>query len=166
MSITTKKSDGTVTTKFTGCVLETFIREERVMSDVYANVKRATVYNVETDAFETVYVRAYFECDSGETDAEVDAIQEIKDLYEAHKLVQETEAKLNDAKRFRAQQLDALKTPKPGRPVKVVKGRKVPKGTVGECMRVQDFDFGRRVQIRTLDGQLHWTAITNCEAVI
>ena len=166
MAITTKKDDGSVEVQFAGCVVEINVREERVMSDVYANVSRAIVYNVVGDKFEEVYVRAHFELDAGHTTATVDATQAVKDLYEAHKFVQECESKLNDAKRFRAQQLAALKAPLPGRTVKVVKGRKVPVGTVGECMRVHDGEYGRRVMLRTLDGSTHWTAITNCEAVV
>jgi len=165
MAITTKK-DGSVEVRFAGCVVEINVREERVMSDVYANVSRAVVYNVTEDKFEEIYVRAHFELDSGNTTAEVDATQQVKDLYAAHQFVQECEAKLNDAKRYRAQQLAALKAPAHGRTIKVVKGRKVPVGTVGECVRVHDGEYGRRVQLRTIDGTMHWTAITNCEAVV
>jgi hypothetical protein len=163
--ITTK--DGQVTeTFFAGCVVATHTREERVMSDVYADVLRATVYNVETDTFEEVYVRAYFECDSGDRSAVVDATPEVRDLYEAHQAVEEAKQHLLEAQRCRARMLAALKAPAKGRKIKVVKGRKVAIGTVGECFYLREGDHGMRVGLKDTDGQVHWTAASNCEAVI
>jgi hypothetical protein len=166
MAITTTKEGQVTETFFAGCVVKTFTREERVMSDVYADVLHATVYNVEKDAFEDVYVRAYFECDSGERGAAVDATPEVRDLYEAHQAVEEAKQHLLEAQRCRARMLAALKAPAKGRKVKVVRGRKVPIGTVGECFYLQDGDFGPRVGIKDADNQVHWTAAKNVEAVI
>lgn len=166
MAITTKKEDGSVEVEFAGCVVKTFVQEERVMSDVYADVGRAVVYNVEKDAFETVYVRAYFELDRGGREALVDATPEVKALYEAHLAVQEAEAKLNEAKRYRARSLEAMKTPMKGRTIKVVKGRKVPVGTVGTCFYVGQGDYGMRVGLKTAAGETLWTAASNVEAVV
>jgi hypothetical protein len=166
MSIITKKDDGSEEVKFAGCVVQLNTREERVMSDVYANVTRAIVYNAAEDKFEEVYVRAHFELDSGNTTATVDASRAVMAVYEAEQAVKEATEKLNEAKRYRARELAALKTPAPGRVVKVVKGRKVPVGTVGECTRMMEGHYGMRIQIRTLDGTTHWTSASNCEAVI
>jgi hypothetical protein len=166
MALVTTKDGAVVKSEFVGCVVATFTREERVMSDVYADVLHATVYNVEKDAFEDMYVRAYFELDNGERSATVDATPEVVALYEAHKAVQEAEAKLNEAKRYRTRELEALKAPAPGRTVKVVKGRKVPIGTVGKCFYLRDGEWGPRVGIKDADGQVHWTSAKNVEAVI
>jgi len=63
-----------------------------------------------------------------------------------------------------------------GKTVKVVKGRKVPKGTVGECFWMGCTDYSKygdpwgiythvRVGIRDTDGNVHWTALDNVELV-
>lgn len=53
-----------------------------------------------------------------------------------------------------------------GAPVEVFKGRKVPKGTIGTVTWMQDGAYGVRVGIRTADGTMHFTAITNVRAVV
>ena len=146
MSIITNKSDGSVEVTHAGCVVKTYQQEERVMSDVYADVLYAVAYNVEKDTFDTVYVRACFELGADAT-AVVDATPAVLALFEAHKAVSEAEAKLNEAKKYRAHELAALKAPAPGRTIKVMKGRKVPVGTVGECVRVMQGDYGMRLQL-------------------
>jgi len=47
--------------------------------------------------------------------------------------------------------------------VRVVRGRKVPRGTTGIVFWHQDGRFGERVGIRADDGATHWTAARNCE---
>ena len=167
MAITTKLEDGTIKVEFAGCVVETFTREERVMSDVYADVLHATVYNVEKDSFEDMYVRAYFELAGGNRSATVDATPEVRALFEANCAVAEAEAKLREAKSYRARELEALKAPATGRRVRVVRGRKVPVGTEGKCLWIDTAAaYGPRVKLQDDDGQIHWTAATNCEAMI
>ncbi len=166
MAINTKKDDGTIEAAFTGCVVATFIREERVMSDVYANVTYAVVFNAEKNTFENVQVRAHFELDSGTRSVEIDASADIKAMYDLHQEIQESESKLNQMKRRFASQIVAVKAPVAGRTVKVIKGRKVPVGTIGRCACVIPGDYGMRVKIEEANGNIHWTAASNCEAIV
>lgn len=52
-----------------------------------------------------------------------------------------------------------------GQRVKVVKGRKVPVGTEGRCFWVGEGQWGWRVGLETDEGETHWTALSNVEAV-
>jgi hypothetical protein len=166
MAIIDSKDDGSTEVSFKGCVVAVYKKESRVMSDVYADVLYATVYKADLDTFEDVYVRAYFECDRGNMSAVVDATPAIQDLYAAHLAVKKAEYALNEAKRSRTIAVAALKAPAKGRTVKVVKGRKVPVGTVGECFWVGSNDYGARVGIKDATGTKHFTAASNVEAVI
>lgn len=53
-----------------------------------------------------------------------------------------------------------------GQRVRVVKGRKVAKGTEGVITWTGESDWGPRLGIRDDQGQTHWTAASNVEAVI
>lgn len=48
-----------------------------------------------------------------------------------------------------------------GKQVVVFKGRKVPKGTTGECFWIGDKGWGLNVGIRDASGNVHWTAASN-----
>ena len=50
-----------------------------------------------------------------------------------------------------------------GREVEVVRGRKVPKGVVGDVFWMGDSEWAVRVGIRTADGTVYWTAASNVE---
>lgn len=51
-----------------------------------------------------------------------------------------------------------------GARVTVVRGRKVPKGTVGTVIWLGEDNWGKaRLGLRTDDGETHWTAASNCE---
>ena len=63
-----------------------------------------------------------------------------------------------------------------GKQIKVVKGRKVPIGTIGECFWMGSCDYSKygdqwgiyttvRVGLKTPDGQVYWTALNNVEVV-
>lgn len=54
---------------------------------------------------------------------------------------------------------------KRGDTVEVVKGRKVPLGTKGECCWVGDGKFGRRCGVKDAAGTVWWTAISNVQIV-
>jgi hypothetical protein len=61
----------------------------------------------------------------------------------------------------------AAKTPALGKTLKVVRGRKVPIGTVGECCWIGPaFRKGLRVGIRTLSGDKVYTNADNVEVVL
>lgn len=46
------------------------------------------------------------------------------------------------------------------------KGRKVAKGTTGQCIWVGKGNFGERVGLKTQAGDVFWTAISNVEVVL
>lgn len=50
-----------------------------------------------------------------------------------------------------------------GRPVRVVRGRKVPIGTTGEIIWIGAGHWGTRVGLKDAAGTVHWTAATNVE---
>lgn len=59
---------------------------------------------------------------------------------------------------------DEAATPRPGKTVKVVRGRKVPVGTVGTVVRTHDGEWGPRVLL-SHDGREEWTSMSNVEVV-
>jgi hypothetical protein len=91
--------------------------------------------------------------------ASVDATPEVKELWKAKKDADYERARLE----WEAQ--EARRVSK-GKPVRVVSGRKVVPGTVGECIWVGDGAYGKRVGIRDAAGKVHWTAVSNVEVVL
>lgn len=65
------------------------------------------------------------------------------------------------AERLAAEIAQEASTPRKGKTLQVVKGRKVPVGTTGECIWVGDGQWGTRVGIQDTAGNVHWTAVTN-----
>ncbi len=155
--------NGVETVTFTNCVVKSYAREERVMSDVYDFVNRAVVFNVETNSFDDIPVYN-FQLDS--ITVTVDASPAIESLYILSEEVKAAEAKLNELKRSMNRQIESMKAPVKGRTIKVVKGRKVPVGTVGTCCWVGESRYGVRVGLKTPAGETLWTAASNVEAVI
>lgn len=52
-----------------------------------------------------------------------------------------------------------------GQQVVVVKGRKVPVGTTGECFWVGEGKYGARVGFKDAEGEVFWTAYANVATV-
>lgn len=50
-----------------------------------------------------------------------------------------------------------------GKRIQVVKGRKVPVGTAGECIWLGDGQYGKRVGLKDDGGLVHWTSLENVE---
>ena len=105
--------------------------------------------------------------------AAVDATPEVLAAYEAH-------CEAARAARRAAEEAAEAATPRKGRVVKVVRGRKVPKGTVGTVIWYgAGKDFGpkpryrggwtttppMRVGVKDASGTVHWTAASNVEVV-
>lgn len=98
--------------------------------------------------------------------AHVDATPEVVAAWEAW-------SRACQAARETARLETERRTPARGKTLKVVKGRKVPVGTVGECTWYgEGKKFGyygstpMRVGLRTLDGTVHWTDAKNVEVVL
>lgn len=156
-----------------GRVVGTVVRVERIMSDVWADVTYAVVWDGEDGFYETSVYNSEFGAvgldELGFHILEVDAPDGIKAYYECWKAMKEEEARVAAEKARVAREAEraaaAAKEPRKGRKIKVVRGRKVPVGTVGECIWVGHGDYGLRVGLKTTDGTVHWTAAKNVEAV-
>jgi hypothetical protein len=87
-----------------------------------------------------------------------DATPEVKAKYEAYQQEQARRAE-EERQSFLAAQ------PGKGKTLKVVRGRKVPIGTIGVCFWLGRREYGVRVGIKDQAGNVHWTAATNVEVV-
>lgn len=152
-----------ITFGYVGATIETFSRDERIMSDVWAYVTYARVWDAETGSPKTI--RLQTEGWEASATAVVDATPEVLAAYEAWKVEQEAKRAAEEAARQAALAAWEAKQPRRGRIIKVVKGRKVPKGTVGVCIWIGDGYYGQRVGLKTDDGEVYWTAASNVEAV-
>lgn len=117
-------------------------REERVMSDIYADVSYCQVWNPATGLAETVCLGHHFELGITFGAATVDATPAImatfKAQQEAARLAHEdAERKLAEA-REQERKLAAHNRPEKGKIMQVVRGRKVPKGTIGRVFWLDD----------------------------
>jgi hypothetical protein len=124
----------------------------------------AVVFNPETGEFDQVglgYVP---------WGAKVDAPSDLQGLYNDLKAAENALAQAKSALyRFHIAEVDAAwatqKVSK-GKWAKVVKGRKVPKGTVGLVKWEGEGQWGRRALLVTASGEEHWTATSNLEALV
>ena len=156
-----------------GRVIGVYMRDYRAMSDVYTYATFASVWN--GTCIEEVLVNANFECDCSCGNAQVDATTEVLASVAAFKA--EAEAKelaRVAALRERAAE-EARKRPDKGRTVKVVRGRKVPIGTVGVVFWAGIDGYGtQKIGIATSDRKdasgryidAVFTAAKNCEAIV
>ncbi len=134
MSIQVTSKDGSVQVSHTGCTLKTYGESVQVMSDIYEYHTYALVFDNDSGEFKSVFLTSDYPSSSGEKRvATVDATEEVKALYEAHEIMVEAKKALDRAEARRADKLAEVRTPGRGKTLKVVKGRKVPVGTVGEC---------------------------------
>ncbi len=153
-------------TAYVGRVLATESRCERVMSDVWDYVRYATVLTDE-GSFAEIY--------AGGT-VTVDAPPALVAKWEEHKALAKEWARRTAiraaAKAAKEEAAREAVTPRKGKTIKVVKGRKVPKGTVGECVWYGEGKkysyYGSapmRVGLKDASGTVHWTAASNVEVV-
>jgi len=151
---------------YEGCVLAEKCEVERVMSDVWEYVTRAQVWDAAKGVVTSVVVGT---SNLGGQDGtiEVDATDEVRAAVAAWeaKLQAERDEHERVARAVRLE--EERKRPDRGKTLKVVRGRKVPKGTEGRCFWIGPDKFGNgdRVGIETAEGKVHWTAARNCEAV-
>jgi hypothetical protein len=120
-----------------------------------------TVYIPEKDTFESKLFATTRGWSYPGFGSHVDATPEVKARYEAHLNA------IENARRAEASRIEAA-TPRKGKTLKVVKGRKVPVGTEGECVWYgagkQYSRWGGtqwRVGLKTSDGTVHWTDAAN-----
>ena len=127
-------------------VSESWTQVERVMSDIYADVSYVNVWNPDTEKVVRVTIGTHFELGFTFGSPTLDASSEILDEIAR----QAAEAKrLADEARERQRIEDSRKrveakfhAPERGKVMEVVRGRKVPQGTVGTVFWVRDGRVG------------------------
>ena len=139
------KVAGPPRTEHIGRVARLWRRDKRVMSDIYADAFLAAI--VADDGSETVVeYGTNFELDMRNTSAEIDITPELQIKHEAWKAEQkrirdEAEAARWKAAREAAEEAERNR-PVRGKRMRVVRGRKVPKGTEGVVFWVRDGRVG------------------------
>lgn len=162
-----------------GCVVEMFSRTEQIMSDVWAQVYYAVVWDLELERPVRIWTHTEGEHGGFYRKANIDASKEINQAYLAwsegesvgkvfaDRLDQyDTEQMLMDSQRRQS-------CPK-GRKVEVFKGRKVPVGTSGTVFWSGVDNFGRvklglftseRRDSKGRYADVVWVAADNCRPV-
>lgn len=171
--ITTTKKDGSVETSFAGCVVSVAAESVQVMSDIWEMHTYALVFNNESGTFEKrfLYSDYGFSSNDEKRTAEADATDEIKVLYDCHMAVHEAKLALERAEAGRERALNEVRCPNRGKTVKVVRGRKIPRGTVGECTFYgQGKSYGFRAPAwrvgMKVNGEVVYTDARNVEVVV
>lgn len=148
MAITYTEPDGSTTVTYEGRVLTTYCDECRALSDVYVMASYATV--IEADGtYKNVLYNYNFELDTRNGVAIVDAPEDVVQAWNTHKqtLITLRHQKEHDAALLRMQKEEARRKNRPekGKVMRVVRGRKVKIGTVGEVFFVRDGRVGLNV---------------------
>jgi hypothetical protein len=139
-------------TTHVGLVLETGEYNGYDDSDFYAVVWNREKQHTERIIFATTRGWTY------PNNAVVDATPEVKAEYNAWCERMRAKAKAEREAKEAA-------TPRKGKTLEVVKGRKVPVGTRGICIWMGSGQYGERVGIKDDAGNVHWTAMTNVKVV-
>lgn len=147
-----------------GMTVGVFQRSEQVMSDIFEMFTYAVCYDAATDSFKNVYVNS----DYGTTAAyaEIDAEPELMVRYAEWKAEQEA---MGAAGRFVSnlrEELESLHHIQRGRMIRVVRGRKVAKGTEGRVFWYGESRYGMRIGIETSTGERIFVDGRNIEVVV
>jgi hypothetical protein len=139
------KSD---TVKHVGQTVEVYSKVERIMSDVWDDVW----YSINYDAANMTFITERLpHCGSHA----VDATDEVKAIYAAFKDGTQLGHAFASAENYQArrvaEELAEKRRITKGKVVRVVKGRKVPKGTQGEVFWMRNDVWGMRLGIATSD---------------
>lgn len=142
---------------FKGCVIRIFEKNGYDDSDFFA-----TVWNEEKQQFENIeYSTTRAWCYPN--NAIVDATPEIQTKWDI--MCRESEQK-----RRKAMIENEKHIPRIGKNVQVVKGRKVPIGTIGTIIREYKTHYGRNeslsILIKTNDNVEYWTNVNNVKTII
>ena len=178
MAIFTLRDDGytvddSVPPTHEGLVIRTFTNYNvRIMSDVWADTQYAVVW----DTIEGCTKEVYFGCSEYLADRKVvvDATPEVLELYRAEcdrKAVEaEIKKKAAEAQRRVAAEVQVEKDLKTnirkGHLVKVVRGRKVAKGTTGYVFWMGRVGREERLGFNTEAGEAVWISAANVERVL
>lgn len=115
------------------------------------------VWDVDDEKGELVFDTVMYATTAAYTDGwmEVDAPKEIIEYYKEMQLLEARQAEIETMKR----------NVKRGNVVEVVKGRKVPVGTIGTVFW-KGYSYGERVGLETESGERFFTAKSNVEVVL
>lgn len=160
--------------KYEGCVVRLFSKEERIMSDVWAYVDYAIVWDATEEKFLTI-VTGNSEFSGGFQAAvkKIDATSEVFEYYEAYLCgIQFRTAEGHNDSAY-ARELEIRRTITKGKTVRVNRGRKVPQGTQGVVFWMKDDRWGTRLGIATSDrkndrgyhADVTWVAASNCDVI-
>lgn len=133
---------------FEGAVLRVFYRETKVMSDVWANLQYAQVWDEEKQATRDISLG----WDTPSSTAEVDVTPETQAKVDAFvALVARKRQERRNREAIRAA-LREHNEPRNGKQMVVARGRKVPKGTVGVVFWLGQDSYGNaKAGLRTSD---------------
>jgi hypothetical protein len=159
---------GTFEVTFEGAVLSLGERNWHDDSDFFATVWDEATGTVHTVDYATTRGWTYA------NGASVDATPEVREKAAAFYAARDLESRIAKANA-------AARTPARGLTVKVVKGRKVPKGTTGTVIWVGEGKYfgptprykssawstagALRVGVKDAEGTVHWTAASNVEVL-
>jgi hypothetical protein len=150
-----------------GLVLNTLYKEQRVMSDVYADVLYAQVWDEEKQEVNTIYVGCpEMMGNQSYIAAIVDATDEVKVKAEKYRKQQEEKRLIEERKREEERKQKELYTPSKGKTISVFKGRKVSIGTEGIVFWVGNDRFGNTsVGFKDKEGKTFWSNIKNVKVI-
>lgn len=159
--------------KFIGCVVLVRTRCERIMSDVWADVTTAVVWDSEIRSFREAHVSTDgFNGHWSAAVVTVDGTPEVFEYYEAYLHGEAVRMRLEQYDREVERQRVEAATIRTGKKVRVVRGRKIPQGTEGIVFYQKDGRWGTQLGIRTSDrkegrnwADAVWVAETNCAVV-
>jgi len=178
MPITYYSNGQQFSVKHVGCVIEKTTKEFRAMSDVYTTADYATVWLPEEQTTKHIRVNInHMGCDEhGQIVVDIDDGEYAED-YQIWLLIQEDIQREEDERQRKEYERKELirrtqeakeycLTPVKGSHVKVVKGRKVAKGTEGAIFYVKDTCFGTKVGLKDAEGTAHWTYAHNVATIL
>lgn len=166
------KTDALVTVGVLATV-ETHVNQSvQIMSDVW-DTQRVVTFLANPRALQyggklrwATHTTSLYEFPDKSFAYELDATPEVAHAWAAHlanvaRVERENAARKLHAERAATARAQAA-TIRRGSYVTVVKGRKVPRGTAGEVVWVGDGNYGMRVGLVDINGDVHWTAYQNC----
>ena len=150
--------------EWVGLVLRTETRTERIMSDVWADMTRAVVWDPATGSPSQVYLgNSEFGTDKV---ADVDATPETVAAYDAWKAARAAEAAAAEEARREERAAARLREVVRGCRAVVARGRKVAKGTEGRVFWIGNGTFGPRAGLETDAGETVWVDLRNLDRVL
>ncbi len=150
MAIITKNGEQT----YTGVCL--FPQQSSSIMDSYYTDYGMIVYNMEKGSFDTIWYGS--DRNDNMPHATVDASPEMFAKWEALQTAQR-EA------RYAREELTRVMTPERGKRLEVIRGRKVPHGTIGDCFWIGNNGYGVSVGIKDNAGKVYFTSIDNVQVI-